>query len=194
MDEKYRQMQHDLDAIEDIHFDDDAVLSIWLGSLAAYNDGVLLGRWISLPADEDALQKAYDIVTEDGDHDFFIADHQGTYKDVGEYSDPFELNEIVEKLEALDDIEQAVVNWLVKDVGYDIDDVLDEEKYREVNVGDKDDLAAEYMELKFSRDKSTYELFREIYSYIDWDYVWREIECSATTHQHDYNTYFVWWW
>ncbi len=189
----YKEMHDALMSVPYIEHDTDKPISIWLGSLAAYNDGVLLGRWISLPTDEDALQAAYDIVTEDGAHDFFIADHEGVYKDIHESSSPFELNRIAELFEDMTETEQEIAAWLVKDVGYDIDDVLDEELYRSVDVGSKDDLTTQYIEMKFDRDIRTHELFQEIVGYIDWDYVWREIEISATTHYNGNDEYFVYW-
>lgn len=190
----YYRMQKRLEAVPDLEDrrDDDAPISIWLGSLAAYNAGYYVGRWISLPADEDALRAAYNIVTEDGRHDFFIADHEGVYKQVDEYSDPFKLNEIAEQLEDLSETEQEIINWLLESgICTDFDDAL--EHYADVTVGDRDTIMGDYMELKFSDSLETLKIFERVYPYIDWDYVWNEIEHSAATHYNGDGEYFIYW-
>lgn len=189
----YDEMNRRLKAVEGLEYDDDAVISIWLGSLEAYNAGRLIGRWISLPCDEDALRQAYNIVTHDGRHDFYIADYAGAFQgNRSEYADPFELNEMAEALEDLDDIEIAVVSWLMKDHDYDLDDAL--EKRHSVQAGSKDSIADEYLEMLLSGYAGGLEIFANLYNYFDMDYVWNDIEHSAATHQHDYETWFVYWW
>lgn len=49
---------------------------IWLGDLAAYNDGRLIGEWVDAD-DLDAMTELCDRMTHGGRSDYYIADHEG---------------------------------------------------------------------------------------------------------------------
>jgi antirestriction protein len=146
-------------------------IKIWLGSLEAYNSGNLLGEWLELPMDEDKLQAAIDKYTDNGQGDYFIADHECDIKGlVGEYSDPIELNTVAETLDSMTDYDTKRVSYLISE-GYKVDEALD--KYEDVQF-------YEGMRLK----DVAYELVEEgcfgpipdsIASYIDYDAIARDL-------------------
>lgn len=191
---KWTAMQNDLNRVEGITHEDDAIVSIWLGSLAAYNEGRPVGRWISLPVDEDALEKAYNIVTEDGHHDFYIADSEGQIRRiVEEYSDPFKLNQVAEAFAEMEDYERESAIWLSTDVGYSLDDVLDERKYQEVRIyGSWGDAVEEWIDV-FLADLPSSKASR-IRPYLDERYIQTEIECTSSTHVAGDGTVLIWEW
>ena len=43
------------------------MIRIWIGSLAAYNAGALVGRWVELPQDEDGLQEIIDEINKEAE-------------------------------------------------------------------------------------------------------------------------------
>lgn len=75
---------------------------IWVGSLKDYNEGRLVGKWISLPMDEDELNEFMAKITYNGEHDFEIMDYEAPFR-IDPYASPWELNELAEKLQELVD-------------------------------------------------------------------------------------------
>lgn len=74
-------------------------ISIYLTNLKKYNEGILYGKWLDLPADEDDLQEELDEVLGD-DEEYFIADWEAPKGfDIGEYSNLYSLNEEAEEYE-----------------------------------------------------------------------------------------------
>lgn len=73
-------------------------IKLWIGSLAAYNEGTLRGDWLTLPMPEVELRAALAKLGEE----YFIADHEAPAGLVGEYSDPFELNSLADELNEYD--------------------------------------------------------------------------------------------
>jgi hypothetical protein len=188
-----KETQAKLNAIEDLHHDTDAPISIWLGSLSDYNNGDLVGRWISLPTDEDALSSAMAAVTYGGKWDYFIADFESEYVKVGEYDDPHKLNEMAERIEELgDDLDPKILEWLMVDVGYnDFEDAL--EKVKEVQTFSTwQEAAYDYFDENLFSDVD--EATRDRFSnYIDWDGVWTDLQHSATTRHTFTDGAYVFW-
>ena len=46
---------------------DDADISVWVGSLGAYNSGYLIGEWIALPKTDDELNEIYDRINKNAE-------------------------------------------------------------------------------------------------------------------------------
>ncbi len=99
-------------------------IKIWFGSLAAYNDGRLSGEWVELPQPKETLQKLYNRYTDQGRHDYFIADYEAPFK-IGEYADIFRISDFAEAYEALSDNDRIKLDYLV-DNGSTMEEALDE--------------------------------------------------------------------
>lgn len=179
MDTKYDTMQRELDAVEDLEHDESLPVSIWLSSLEAYNSGYLVGRWVSLPTDEDALQKAIDIVTQNGQHDYFIADRDGYFSDlVKEYTDPLKLNESMAEIEDLDVDTWETISFLVEDGGYDLTGAID--GYEAVYSFDSwEDAINDYIENSIRPHIPNGKTWDYIEQFIDRDEVKNRIEFSG---------------
>lgn len=80
-------------------------LKVYLTNLGRYNEGELVGEWVTLPLEED-LQ---DILNRNGydetHEEFFITDYDQNVDilKVGEYSSIYELSNMVEYIQSLDD-------------------------------------------------------------------------------------------
>lgn len=91
----YEAVQRELDNYinENGLNDEYAPLRVWIGNLKFYNEGYLVGAWISLPMYDDELSRIYDIISLDGEIETYIGDYESECGiKVGEYDDIFEWN------------------------------------------------------------------------------------------------------
>lgn len=108
------------------------MLEVFITDLAAYNNGYLIGEWVSLPLDSAKLTyKIREILVEgqlqckDVLHhaEWFITDYEwingASLFTVDDYANVFALNDLVEELSLLDDHELLQVQFLLYE-GYDI--------------------------------------------------------------------------
>lgn len=151
-----------------------------VGSLERYNDGELVGQWIKLPIDEDELHGYYNLYTDNGDHDYFIADYETDLGiEVGEYDNPFKLNELAGALDnmkvwELDHFRAAYSlrePRTIEEVIELIDNLDDYILYPDVK--DDDDLGANYMD-ELVTDKDNW-----LMRYIDTESLGRDIRLEA---------------
>lgn len=111
-------------------------MKIWLGSLDAYNNGKLEGEWIDLSLEtRTSLETIISKYTNDGESDYFIADWEADIDGlkITEHSDPFDLLDIQDQLDRLDDYDKERIDFLLYQ-GCDFEEAL--EKYEEVSVYD----------------------------------------------------------
>lgn len=102
------------------------MLKIYLTNLGKYNEGELIGKWIELPiSDEDLEQVKKEIGINEQYEEWFITDFDTDISglQVGEYDNLSELNEIAERIDALDDGEREIVEALMND-GYTLEDAI----------------------------------------------------------------------
>ena len=143
-------------------------ISVALTNLGKYNEGVLDFVWLTLPATDEEIAKAFDQiqVSHDDVHyysdglghvanndyygeyeEFFITDYECDFMKIGEYDNLEELNEIAETIESLTDYEQTIVKALIDD-GYSLEDALDKKDDCILYSGcnDMTDVAYQYVE------------------------------------------------
>lgn len=91
------------------------MINVYITNLAKYNEGYLVGDWVTLPLPPEELD---DVITEilGDDEEYFIADYETDLPiDIGEYTDVYELNELAEQLDDLNEHEQkkvkAILEW-----------------------------------------------------------------------------------
>ena len=97
-------------------------MNVYITDLASYNNGNLVGEWVSLPLDNEDLKSKINSILELGseidgydeiDEEYFITDFECDYYDVDEYENISKLNEIAELMEGLSDYERKAVTFLL---------------------------------------------------------------------------------
>ena len=96
-------------------------MEIYITDLAAYNNGHLIGEWVSLPMDEDDLNfKVEEIlslgaeVCGDIEHEeVFFTDYECDYMEIGEYDNIYHLNEIAVKMERMNEHFKKMTKFLL---------------------------------------------------------------------------------
>ena len=107
-------------------------MKIYLTNLGKYNEGELVGEWVSLPVDEEELNAVFDRIMICHDdkmyydevgcpyEEYFITDYECDFCQIGEYEDLDSLNEMAEELESLDDDQEEIVKITENELtGYD---------------------------------------------------------------------------
>jgi len=91
------------------------VISVFITNLAKYNEGYLIGDWVSLPLPEDELDEIISEILGD-DEEYFITDYKTEIPiKVHEYENVYRLNKLADELDCLDEHEQkkvkAILEW-----------------------------------------------------------------------------------
>ena len=132
-------------------------MRIYITDLEAYNNGYLIGAWYTLPMTTDELAEAIENVLYNGRNEcgdshhheeYFITDWECDYKDIQEYDDPYELNDLAEKMQNLDEEQQAAVklmleNYIVNDIDSAIEHLDDIHNTGQTSM---EDVAIEYVD------------------------------------------------
>jgi len=92
-------------------------MRIYISNLSQYNQGRLVGEWVSLPCTEEELEDALSrILCLDEEH--FITDTENIPFTVNEHGNVYKVNAQAEAYEALEEHERASVSFLLSE-GYD---------------------------------------------------------------------------
>jgi hypothetical protein len=90
------------------------MINVYITNLAKYNEGKLVGQWVSLPLPLDELEKIINEIL-GNDEEYFISDYECDFMTIDEYSDIYELNELVERIDDLNEYDQkkvkAILEW-----------------------------------------------------------------------------------
>ncbi|PWM76722.1 MAG: hypothetical protein DBY32_11400 [Phascolarctobacterium sp.] len=98
------------------------MLEIFVTNLSKYNAGELVGKWLSLPMDEEELTAALEEI---GGEEQFISDYETSLDlRIGEHEDVFALNEQAQEFEDLEDWEQDIVQAYLEAFGGDLQGAL----------------------------------------------------------------------
>lgn len=124
------------------------MLKIYLTNLGKYNEGYLIGEWVTLPIDSDELEEVKQrIGINEHYEEWFITDFDTDFDgvEVGEYANIDELNEMAKMLEELDENELEIVAALMSE-GYGINEAIDKKDdcYVYFDCYDMEDVARQY--------------------------------------------------
>ena len=103
----------------------------YITNLGKYNEGELVGRWVQFPTDEDTLsQVMQEIGINEEYEEFFITDYDcyvsGLYNHLGEYESIEMLNELAEKIEAMNTYEYETFTAVLENEYFNsIQDIID---------------------------------------------------------------------
>ena len=121
----------------------------FITNLGKYNEGYLIGKWITFPIDDDDLEKVLEeIGINERYEEYFFTDYENNIFNFGEYSNISEINEIVERFDVLCEENDEEIVVALCDYYNDIDDVENsiDNIYTYWNVNDMEDVAREYVE------------------------------------------------
>ncbi|MBS5619629.1 antirestriction protein ArdA [Eubacterium sp.] len=108
------------------------MINIFITNLGKYNEGELIGEWVTLPISEEELKKVCERIGINEDYEeYFITDYECDFMKIGEYESISSLNEIAEKISELDEEEKKVAKALISECNYTIDEAIEK-----VNNGD----------------------------------------------------------
>lgn len=89
-------------------------IKIRIGDLGKYNEGTLVGEWLSLPMDADELQAKINQYSRDGQGDYFIAGYESDFP-ISQQSELMSLNELARKLDELQEHDVKRLIYLLGD-------------------------------------------------------------------------------
>lgn len=109
------------------------MMNIYLTNLGKYNEGFLIGEWVSLPISNEDLKdvlkriKISDKPDANGNYyeEYFITDWECDYYNIGEYENIDTLNKIASQVESLDEEESKVVKALMSECGYTLNEAME---------------------------------------------------------------------
>lgn len=108
------------------------MINIFITNLGKYNEGELIGEWVTLPISEEELKKVCERIGINEDYEeYFITDYECDFMKIGEYESISSLNEIAEKISELYEKEKKVAKALISECNYTIDEAIEK-----VNNGD----------------------------------------------------------
>lgn len=127
------------------------MINIYLTNLGKYNEGELVGKWVSLPTLNGFDEHLEEIGINEHYEEWFITDYETDIPglDIGEYDDIYELDEMAERLEDLDE-EASEVIYAALENGNSFEQALEiyeKGDYRiYYNCNDAEDVAHEVVE------------------------------------------------
>jgi len=171
------------------------MLKLYITDLHAYNNGFLIGEWITLPLSGKELYMAINQILTEGEHtcqsdvtheEVFITDYEWVGQsifNVSEYDSPWDINDDLGKVSELSTLQQkAVAFLLMENLTYDLDDAI--ARSEDVIIYENqslEDMAYNLLQECYDLDK----LPPIIANNIDYEGVARELDYKGTYWQID---------
>ncbi len=156
------------------------MLKIFLTNLGKYNEGHLIGEWVSLPIDNGKLEEVKKRIGINKHYEeMFITDYECDIDGVkvNEFDNIEELNEMAEVLEELDETDKEIIGAIMSR-GYSINEAID--KKDDVIIFDDcnnmEAVAMQYCEECEILD----EMPKHLQSYFDFAAYGRDLEIEGT--------------
>ncbi len=101
------------------------MLKIYVTNLRKYNNGKIIGEWVSLPCE--GLEEVLNEISNNGNDELFISDYETDISNlkISEYDDILQLNEIAEEIDNLSDDEVIALQAYLEQYN-DIEQALEE--------------------------------------------------------------------
>lgn len=100
------------------------MLKIFISNLKEYNNGKIIGEWVSLPCE--GLEEVLDKISNNGNDELFISDYETDINGlkVSEYDNILELNDMTEEIDNLSDDEVIALQAYLEE--YNMEQALEE--------------------------------------------------------------------
>ncbi len=160
-------------------------MRIYITDLAAYNQGHLIGEWITLPMSEEELNSKIEailnkgaVVCEEQEHEeIFITDYECDYISINEYDNIHKLNEIAEQTDSLNEYDIKAIGFLMENnLVNSFEDAM--ERYEDVRVHEDstlEDVAYDYVNECYNLE----DMPSIIVNNIDYEKIARELEIEG---------------
>lgn len=102
------------------------MLKIFISNLKEYNNGKIIGEWVSLPCE--GLEEVLNKISNNGNDELFISDYETDISNlkISEYDDILQLNEIAEEIEEMREDELIALQAYLEQYANDMEQALDE--------------------------------------------------------------------
>lgn len=102
------------------------MLKIYVTNLSKYNEGVLVGEWVSLPCED--IKEVLDKISNNDNDELFISDYETDISGlkIGEYEDILQLNEIAEEIEEMREDELIAFQAYLEQYANNMEQALEE--------------------------------------------------------------------
>lgn len=100
------------------------MLKIFISNLKEYNNGKIIGEWVSLPCED--IEEVLEKISNSGKDELFISDYETDINGlkVAEYEDSLQLNEIAEEIEEMREDELIALQAYLEE--YNMEQALEE--------------------------------------------------------------------
>ena len=159
------------------------MINVYITNLAKYNEGELVGQWVTLPLPPEELDEVIEEILGD-DEEYFITDYECEFMEVPEYCNIHELNELAGELESLDEHElkkvKALMEWRVFS---DLEEAIENiDNYILLeDIKNEKDLAMYYI-----YDENIYNIPNFMKSYIDYERLGRDLAMDGYISKYGY--------
>ena len=153
--------------------------NIYLTNLKKYNEGILMGEWLALPATEEEIKETKKRIGINKHYEeFFITDYECDYMEIGEFDDLKELNEKAEFFENLNNYDKNIFKALCGYYGFEEakELMLSGDYY----VWNNCTTATEVAELYVEDSGIINQIPENLRCYFDYEAVGRDIEIEST--------------
>ena len=155
-----------------------ALLKVFVTNLGKYNEGELIGEWVSLPVDESELEEVLErIGINEQYEEYFITDYETELDDldIDEYSNISELNELAAQLESFDEYDLEKIGAIIEGCGIALQDAIDNiDDYTYYSGKTLEDVAYEIVE-------ECYDLPEFALRYFDYEAFARDLDYDGYT-------------
>lgn len=120
----------------------------FITNLGKYNEGELIGEWITFPIDEEELEEVLERIGINEEYEeYFFTDYENNLLGLGEYESIEHINEIAEELEDIDEDDEIIDAILEEFNEYEAIEILkDRDFIIYYDCNDMEDVAIEYAE------------------------------------------------
>lgn len=102
------------------------MLKIFISNLKEYNNGKIIGEWVSLPCED--IEEVLEKISNSGKDELFISDYETDINGlkVAEYEDSLQLNEIAEEIEEMREDELIAFQVYLEQYANNMEQALEE--------------------------------------------------------------------
>jgi len=170
------------------NYDEEKPIRIWVGNLAKYNEGSMVGCWLSLPMETEELDGAMKAIL-GADEEYQLNDWEADLDlSISQHSSPYKLNEQANRIEeeCPDEHDRMRLSYLISDCSLDFEDAL----LRHDEVIIYEDMNLEDVAYQLVEDGCFGEIPESLSSYIDYEKIARDLDHDGYDYDVDKNCVF----